>query len=126
MDIVQTATEVTDTLQIKFHGPFESGFPGSCPGLAREPTDQQYRALATIEWAAQSDEKSICIADPPGLGKQLPAMMAAVKAAESADQFSIVVVPSTCVNQWYEEFQDSFTFVSFTIGNTFRICLYAD
>lgn len=54
------------------------------------------------------------IADPPGLGKTLPAMMAIVKdkfdpAIRNKLMFSVVVGPASCLDQWRHEFERFFT-----------------
>lgn len=65
-----------------------------------------------VEYSRNGPLKSMLVADPPGIGKTLISMMAVVKAISSAQRFSIVVVPSSCVDQWYSEFNKFFVPVS--------------
>jgi SNF2 family DNA or RNA helicase len=85
-----------------------TGTPTPCPHLAIEPKSYQDTALGKIEYLDKSPSRAIILGDPPGLGKTLPAMMAIVKAIATAKRFSIVVVPSSCVDQWKSEFAKFF------------------
>jgi len=81
------------------------------------PQPHQATAVLKIEHNAQSVFKGILIADPPGLGKTLMSMIAVVRAIATARRFSVVVVPSSCVEQWESEFQKFFVPVSLHIPN---------
>jgi SNF2 family DNA or RNA helicase len=61
-----------------------------------------------IETSRDGPLKAMLIADPPGLGKTLISMMAVVKAMADARRFSIVAVPSSCMEQWCGEFEKFF------------------
>jgi SNF2 family DNA or RNA helicase len=74
--------------------------------------EYQYRALGKIEKSNIGPLKALLLADPPGLGKTLPAMMAVVKAIPTARRFSIIVAPSSCMEQWENEFKRFFVPVS--------------
>jgi superfamily II DNA or RNA helicase len=65
-----------------------------------------------VERSRDGPLKALLIADPPGVGKTLISMMAVVKAIPSARRFSIIVVPPSCVDQWYSEFNKFFVPVS--------------
>lgn len=78
----------TNILQKALHAPPEPGFPTPCPKLAIEPQSHQYRALGLIERSRDIPPKAMFIADPPGLGKTLPAMMAIVKSIPTAHRRS--------------------------------------
>lgn len=106
----------TNILQKVLHAPPEPGFPTPCPKLTIEPQSHQYRALGLIERSRDIPTKAMFIADPPGLGKTLPAMMAIVKSIPTARRFPIVVAPASCVTQWYTEFQRFFQPVGYPSG----------
>ncbi|KAH3951816.1 hypothetical protein HBH53_059490 [Parastagonospora nodorum] len=91
------------------HAPMKPGQPTPCPHLVIEPRRHQYVALGKIERAMKSASKALLIADPPGLGKTLISMMAIVKSIAAAGRFSFVVVPSSCIEQWFKEFHKFFT-----------------
>ena len=100
---------VANQSQVAFHN---APMPTLCPGLAVQPYDYQLKAQGMIEFARDSAFKGILIGDPPGLGKTIIAMMAMVKAIAQAKRFSVVVVPPSCVKQWYDEFGKFFVAVS--------------
>jgi SNF2 family DNA or RNA helicase len=89
--------------------PLEAGQPTTCPHLLITPQEHQYSALAKIEFSKDGDLEGMVLADPPGLGKTLPAMMAVVKAIPTATRPSIIVAPASCVDQWCSEFEKFFT-----------------
>lgn len=61
-----------------------------------------------IEHNKDTDYKAGLVADPPGMGKTLISMMAMVKAIATARRFSIAVVPASCLDRWFSEFQKFF------------------
>ncbi|MCJ1435725.1 hypothetical protein MMC27_005100 [Xylographa pallens] len=105
---------------ISLHHIPTAGKPTPCPHLAIEPKAYQYTALAKIEHNRASLLKAVLLGDPPGLGKTLPSMMAVVKAISTAKRFSIVVVPSSCSDQWKSEF------AKFFLPDTVRVFVLRD
>ncbi|OAL57011.1 hypothetical protein IQ07DRAFT_638389 [Pyrenochaeta sp. DS3sAY3a] len=74
---IEFLNNVADYIE-NLHAPLE------CPGLAMEPRDHQYKAVGIIERDMQDKYKALLIGDPPGLGKTLISLMAAVKVAKKA------------------------------------------
>jgi SNF2 family DNA or RNA helicase len=79
------------------------------------PYTHQLHALAKIEHSRNTKMKAMALGDGMGLGKTLPTMMAAVRAAKLASVKlpSLFVVPSSCVPQWKYEFRKFFVEVRY-------------
>lgn len=60
--------------------------------------------MAHIESNTQSSFKGVLIADPPGFGITLPTAMTIVRTISPGQHFSVVVAPTSLVDQWQREF----------------------
>ncbi len=78
---------------------------GPIPGLREEvqPYPHQQHAASFCLNALQSKFKGAIIADPPGLGKTLPALMTIAASRRLGDGPCVVVAPVSCCAQWMRE-----------------------
>jgi SNF2 family DNA or RNA helicase len=56
--------------------------------------------------------KGLILADPPGLGKTLAALLAVMADHDEGDGPAVIVVPSSCAQQWVKEIHKNFIPVS--------------
>ncbi|KAK1772718.1 hypothetical protein QBC33DRAFT_565180 [Phialemonium atrogriseum] len=67
------------------------------------PFPHQQRAAAVAVQAGETEFKGFILADPPGLGKTLPALMAIAAKFREGGGPSVVVAPLSCCRQWMSE-----------------------
>lgn len=72
------------------------------------PFSHQWRATAVALAARETDFHGLILADPPGLGKTLSALMALAKTSQVGRGPSCVIVPSSCCRQWMAEIENNF------------------
>ncbi|KAL2016391.1 hypothetical protein VTK56DRAFT_3813 [Thermocarpiscus australiensis] len=80
--------------------------PGLKPGIA--PYPHQERAAAMMMRAGETDFKGLVIADPPGSGKTLSALMAIAATPGAGRGPSVIVTPSSRCRQWMTELEALF------------------
>lgn len=80
------------------------------PGLKAhvKPFPHQWRATAVALQARETDFHGFILADPPGLGKTLSAIMALAKTSQVGRGPSCVIAPSSCCRQWKAEIDHNF------------------
>ena len=103
-----TLASLTISIQVAKHLPQATG---PIPGLREEvqPYPHQQHATSFCLHALESKFKGVIIADPPGLGKTLPALMAIAASRRLGDGPCVVVAPVSCCAQWMREIKRFFS-----------------
>ncbi|KAK0291070.1 hypothetical protein LTR35_001791 [Friedmanniomyces endolithicus] len=76
--------------------------------LARQAHPHQRKGAGFLHQAGAGRFKGAILADPPGLGKSLTALLAALAARQSGDGPILIVVPASCAYQWMQEIGKAF------------------